>query len=121
MLQLAQTVDRYGIFVFSYSFCQFAAPQIIQLLRPLMQLLNLFVNDIVPLQASAQMAGMKVVPVGTAHDGSVNMDDLIKKVRTNLTRPEKKIPMMISSRKKPSRQVASHRRQYVIKGSKWVS
>jgi glycine cleavage system protein P-like pyridoxal-binding family len=31
-------------------------------------------------QASAQMAGMKVVPVGTAHDGSVNMDDLKKKV-----------------------------------------
>ena len=26
------------------------------------------------------MAGMKVVPVGTAHDGSVNMDDLKKKV-----------------------------------------
>jgi glycine cleavage system protein P-like pyridoxal-binding family len=26
------------------------------------------------------MAGMKVVPVGTAHDGSVNMDDLLKKV-----------------------------------------
>ena len=26
------------------------------------------------------MAGMKVVPVGTAHDGSVNMEDLFKKV-----------------------------------------
>ena len=27
------------------------------------------------------MAGMKVVPVGTAHDGSVNMEDLLKKVK----------------------------------------
>ncbi len=27
------------------------------------------------------MAGMKVVPVGTAHDGSVNMEDLFKKVK----------------------------------------
>jgi glycine cleavage system protein P-like pyridoxal-binding family len=26
------------------------------------------------------MAGMKVVPVGTAHDGSINMDDFMKKV-----------------------------------------
>ena len=34
------------------------------------------------------MAGMKVVPVGTAHDGSVNMTDLLKKVNDRFVTSE---------------------------------